>query len=250
MSILNLPSEMIVEILKHCEVVDIINFTEAVLESKKDILEVISGKLLKHVVISPELKFLKYVGSHTKSLRLERKGISRKWDLSKSFLRNLFKCKCRSLEKLTLVNCDINTEMIKFHMLPRKISHLKLENVTMSNRIEKERTSTEVHKTFSSPFIKFQKYFPNIKYLEIEGDLHFLSDIVAATQYSTGNMGQQPPNIDIEGKKWTVNYEGVEYVAPDTTEEGILNEIYWRKTLWAFWRRMIFVKKVGINWLI
>ena len=63
-------------------------------------------------------------------------------------------------------------------------------------------------------------------------------------------MGQQPPNIDIEGKKWTVNYEGVEYVALDTSEEGILNEIYWRKTLWAFWRRMIFVKKVGINWLI
>ena len=245
MSILNLPSEMIVEILKHCEVVDIINFTEAVLESKKDILEVISGKLLKHVVISPELKFLKYVGSHTKSLRLERKGIGRKWDLSKSFLRNLFKCKCRSLEKLTLVNCDINTEMIKFHMLPRKISHLKLENVTMSNRIEKERTtsSEQANKTFSSPFIKFQKYLPNSKYLEVEGDLHFLFDVVAAS------LNSQNVVCDIEGKKWTVNYEGVGFVATDTTEEGVLKEITLRMTLWYMWRREVAMKNLHYNWI-
>ena len=118
------------------------------------------------------------------------------------------------------------------------------QNVTMHNRIEKERTtSSEACKTFSSPFIKFQKYFPNLKYLEVEGDLHFLFDVVAAS------LNSQNVVCDIEGKKWTVNYEGVGFVATDTSEEGVLKEITSRMTLWYMWRRQVAMKNLHYNWI-
>ena len=41
---------------------------------------------------------------------------------------------CIAVEELTIVDCDINTEVVKLSIFPQTLKHIRLINVTMQNR--------------------------------------------------------------------------------------------------------------------
>ena len=75
-SIVEVPSEVITEILKYCVGQDVLNFSEAFNNFDKILSAIMDNRLWKNAVIGPKdlKKYMKYLGSHTKSLTIVGSG--------------------------------------------------------------------------------------------------------------------------------------------------------------------------------
>ena len=130
---LDLPNELLIEILQSCDGDDVINFAEAVSLKKADIWDVIdNSKLWTDVVISPDPdkkfingKFIRYLGKYTKHLKIEWQKTSSDRYITKSFLENL-ELRCSKLEKLSIVKCKTNRAVIKLSTFPKSLTRLKV----------------------------------------------------------------------------------------------------------------------------
>ena len=233
-NILNLPPEIIVEILSFCETVDVFSFAKASEENKSDIWEILaSGNLLKEVVIPPEdgiLKVIARFGGMVKNLKIlgseeklfdgcenplgdadsslanfEKKDADGKWKLTKSLILSI-QVTCTALEKLTISNCVFDSREIKLDMFPQTITHLSFEDVSIpiSGR---NRALSSVE---SSPFFKIQESLPLLKCLEVEGETRYLSDLLAAAleDFTYDNMINKTnytwPHVTFSENKYSV----------------------------------------------
>ena len=136
-----LPPEIIIEILVFCNKEDVVNFAEALASKIEDIWDVIANKRLwKDAVIAPENKYIKYLGSYTKTLRIESKNVA--WTIPKKMVK-LITSKCTALEKLTIANSHYYLSSAPLSMFPKTITHLKFVDVSIDFR-----SSTESHSRF------------------------------------------------------------------------------------------------------
>ena len=136
-----LPPEIIIEILVFCNKEDVVNFAEALASKNEDIWDVIANKRLwKDAVIAPENKYIKYLGSYTKTLRIESKNVA--WTIPKKLVK-LITSKCTALEKLTIANSHYYLSSASLSMFPKTITHLKFVDVSIDFR-----SSTESHSRF------------------------------------------------------------------------------------------------------
>ena len=110
-NVFKLPPELLTKILLFCDGDDVVNFAQASLINGVDIENVISNKKLwEHPVISLDVKFIKYLGSHTKSLYIDYTKMTKpreipSIDVSKDFMKSL-RTSCIALEKLMLKNIE------------------------------------------------------------------------------------------------------------------------------------------------
>ena len=117
-NVFKFPPELLTKILLFCDGDDILNFAEASFMNRDDIEIVISNKKLwKHPVISPDVKFIKYLGSHTKSLYIDGRKMSNPQtainaNVSRNFMKRL-RFSCIALEKLVMMNACLHKEGIK-----------------------------------------------------------------------------------------------------------------------------------------
>ena len=219
-NISKLPPELIIKILSFCDSASILEFAEAVSLQNESIWEIIKNeKFWKYTVLPPDEKFLPYLGSYTTSLTIGTSDDQSHWNLSESLISSI-QSKCDNLEKLTIANCELNTDLISLSMFPRTISHLKFVNVTMPNRVK---PLGRVYAVKESPFFKVQESLPKLKYIEVENCQYYLADIVAA---SLGNIpigllenimqNQEDdsyecwPNVVIDSTKYRVSIENDE----------------------------------------
>ena len=126
-NVFKLPPELLTKILLFCDGDDVVNFAEASLINGADIENVISNKKLwEHPVISPDVKFTKYLGSHTKSLYIDGSiyaNVSR--DLMKSLTSS-----CIALEMLVMMDACLDEELFKLpKIFPKTLSILKFEDM-------------------------------------------------------------------------------------------------------------------------
>ena len=153
------------------------------------IFEVIKNeKLWKKVVIPPDQKFVRYLGSYTTNLTIGFSDDSGShWDLTEPLITSI-QSSCSSLEKLTIVNCEFNID-IKLSKFPQTISHLKFVNVSMPNRVK----CGIMNSVKESPFFKVQESLPQLKSIEVEASKYYLADIVAAS------LGNIPIDVIMDG---------------------------------------------------
>ena len=236
-SISKLPQELIIEILALCDGATIRHFAEAVSHQNGYIWELIRNEklwknaeipagdqLIKFINIrSPRsictsLKFIKYLGNYTTSLTIGNIQ-SLQWNLSEPLMRSL-ELSCTSLKSLTIINCEMDTNVLKLSMLPKTISHLKFVYVTMPNR-EKPMPIEQIDhyighaeelrkkSVYDSPFYQVKASLPNLSCIEVEASNFYIADIVAA---SLGNMsirtsGDYLPNLEVDHMRYKIIIE-------------------------------------------
>ena len=186
-TILSLPPEIIVEILLFCPN-DVLNVAEAMAAKNEDIWDVIANeKLWKNAVIPPKYKYIKYIGSHTKSLHIKDKNTT--WTVPRVQMKYI-KSRCSALERLTITNSSFFLSSAALSKFPQSITHLKLVDISIEVKSDKlkfgESTRISLHcwnldRIRKSPFFKIQVSMPNLKCLEVEAQKHCLSDVVAAS---------------------------------------------------------------------
>ena len=200
--ILDLPHELTIEILLYCDGVDVLNFADALIVKNTKVTDVISNqKLWKDAVIGPtdHKKYLKYLGSYTRSLKVIGLISPKKNDitvLSESLISSI-RLRCTKLESFSIAFCNIDTQVIRFSLFPKTISHLELDNVTLTN-LPVTRTANR-----SSPFFSIKKALPKLKKLELfEANYMLVSDCMAII---VGCSSQ--PRLDINGEDHVFTFE-------------------------------------------
>ena len=178
-NILHLPTEIIVEILLFCDKVDVINFANAVSKRKKDIWDVITNKKLSsHTVIPANKQFIRYFENYGKFIKsLKIFGSEFKIFITEELMKGLESI-CIAVEELTIVDCDINTEVVKLSIFPQTLKHIRLINVTMQNRGDNQLNTWSSSLT-ESFFFNAQESLPNLKHIEFQGSKLLLWDLVA-----------------------------------------------------------------------
>jgi len=172
-SIVEVPSEVITEILKYCVGQDVLNFSEAFNNFDKILSAIMDNRLWKNAVIGPKdlKKYMKYLGSHTKSLTIVGSGTKSQKNnkgkqsssssaLTESLISSIC-LRCTKLESFCLRKIVIDTQVIKFSLFPKTIRHLKLDDVSMIN-LPQMRAAVR-----SSPFFCIKKCLPKLESLEL-----------------------------------------------------------------------------------
>ena len=127
--IFSLPNELIIELLQYLDKqVDVWNFAEALSVKREDIWDIVEYQTLwTHVVIPPEEKFLKYLGSFTKTLTVDLEGPDRDFrDISEFFLVGI-QSNCTALSELSIPEYNfqfLNTHIIASKEFPKMVLEL------------------------------------------------------------------------------------------------------------------------------
>ena len=162
----HLPNELLLEIFQYCSGIDIINAGEAFNSDK--VWDAISNvNLWKSAVIGPPSdyrKYSKFLGKHTTKLTIKGTRKGQKTYLTQSSLSSI-RLKCPELSHLIIENCVLDTQVIKFSLFPKTLTHLNLSSIKMANPHEM-RLQGWLH-IEASPFFCMKRSLPLLERLEL-----------------------------------------------------------------------------------
>jgi len=199
----DLPDEILLNILNNCQGVDILNLTEAFINSK--LTQVIRDpSLWRNSVIGPGdiKKYIKYLGSYTETLTIigstsKPKASQRRAALSESVVSSIC-LRCTNLRQFTIQNCIIDNLVIRFSLFPKSITDLKLDNVTLINM------PTMRCAIRSSPFFCIKKSLPKLQHLSLIAPSSYLGSYDSLALISGCEL---KPSLRIEGEDHHYSFE-------------------------------------------
>jgi len=174
-SLKDLPSELLILILRFCSGKDILNIAETFQHPEIDCL-VTNKALWRKPTIGPEnlRKYSKYLGAHTTEIKIlgfvkvkpqTFKPSKQVWDKTEHLPDSVISSislRCPNLISLNLRNCVIDIEKVKISLFPKSLKSLTLSSVSLLN-LPQVRTAVT-----ASPFFSIKKALPQLETLFLE----------------------------------------------------------------------------------
>ena len=192
-----LPNELVLEIFQYCSGIDVLNAGEAFYSDK--LWDTISNvKLWKNAVIGPPSeyrRYSKYLGKHTTKLTIKgttakkKKGKNAKLSFLTESLVSSIRLNCPELSHLTVENCDLHAQVIRFSLFPKTLTFLKLSKIKMTNLPQMRQAAK------ASPFYGIKSSLPLLERLELwSPDYLLIQDSLAII-----HMSPVSPRLEIRG---------------------------------------------------
>jgi len=215
-----LPNELVLEIFQYCSGSDVLNAGEA-FNSNKLWDTITNVKLWRNAVIGPPSEYRRYsgyLGRHTTKLTIKgttakkKKGKNSKPSFLTESLVSSIRLNCPELSHLTVENCDLHAQVIRFSLFPKTLTFLKLSNIKMTNLPQMRQAAK------ASPFYGIKSSLPLLERLELwRPDYLLIQDSLAII-----HMSPVSPRLEIRGNNHFYTFQKVD--GDDEGKESMTRE--------------------------